>query len=153
MTATERDQRQQSGSTPRPDGPVAPARLATYAELAARPAPDLPQRNGPGVAAVLLAILGLFLCWALGLGAVPAIAGLACGGVALRRAGAGTASRPLAVTGLALSGLALAASVFFLVVQGRQIRSDEDCFDRSKHPTWLDRQRCLDRELHSGRTR
>ncbi|KWX03639.1 hypothetical protein TH66_12450 [Carbonactinospora thermoautotrophica] len=151
MTATERDQRQPGGSGRRLDVPVAPARLAAYAELATRP--ELPQRNAPGIAAVLLAVLGLFLCWALGIGAVPAIAGLACGGVALRRARAGQASRPLAVTGLVLAGLALAVSVFFLVVEGRQIRSAEDCFDRSRHPTWLDRQHCLEQQLRSGEGR
>ena len=72
-------------------------------------------RNGAGLASLILGIIGLLLCWLLGIGIVPGIIGLILGVVGMRRAKRGLATnRGVAIAGVVTSVIAIIASAVFL---------------------------------------
>ncbi|WP_337060137.1 DUF4190 domain-containing protein [Kineococcus sp. G2] len=74
-------------------------------------------RNGAGLASLILGIVGLLLCWFLGIGIVPGIIGLILGIVGMKRAKRGEATnRGVAIAGVVTSVLAVLASAVFLAI-------------------------------------
>ena len=74
-------------------------------------------RNGAGLASLILGVIGLLLCWLLGIGIVPGIIGLILGVVGMRRAKRGLATnRGVAIAGVVTSALAIIASAVVIAI-------------------------------------
>ncbi|WP_432505497.1 DUF4190 domain-containing protein [Kineococcus arenarius] len=74
-------------------------------------------RNGAGLASLILGIVGLLLCWFLGIGIIPGIIGLILGIVGMKRAKRGLATnRGVAIAGVVTSVLAVIASAIVLAI-------------------------------------
>ena len=74
-------------------------------------------RNGVGVAALVLGIVGLALCWTVLGGVVLGILGVVFGAVGVRRVARGEAThRGMALAGLITGGVGLVVGVMLLVV-------------------------------------
>ncbi|NAZ85826.1 DUF4190 domain-containing protein [Kineococcus indalonis] len=74
-------------------------------------------RNGAGLASLILGVIGLLLCWLLGIGIVPGLIGLVLGIVGMRRARRGEATnRGVAIAGVVTSAIAVVASAVFLAL-------------------------------------
>jgi Domain of unknown function (DUF4190) len=89
-----------------------PQPYATYPQV-----PAAPRRDGLGVAALIVAIVGLLFTWSVVLGFALGVVAVFLGFAGRGRAKRGEASNgPVALAGIALGALAVVVSLFFIVI-------------------------------------
>jgi len=109
--------------------------------------PSAPARNGFGVAALVLGVVGiLFAVLFFPLGFVLALAGIGLGIAGLRRASKGEATnRGMAITGIALSVIALLIAIALGALVGYIFNEARDCTDPELSQT--EQQQCIEDRL------
>jgi hypothetical protein len=79
--------------------------------------PAAPRRDGLGIAALIVAIVGLLFTWSVVLGVVLGVVAVGLGFAGRARVKSGEASNgPVALAGIALGALAVVVSLFFIVI-------------------------------------
>lgn len=105
------------------------------------------QRNGLGIAALVLGIIGLLTSWAV-FGGLFGLLAIILGFVGLGRVRRGEASnRGMSITGIVLGVLSVAIAVLVAVAFGALWDRFKDCGDPNL--TEAQRQECVNRELNS----
>jgi hypothetical protein len=99
-----------------------------------KPAPDTP-RNGLGIAALVLGIIGLVLAWVPALAFVFGTPGVILGALGIRRARRGIAANSgMAKWGTTLSALAVVAGVISYLAWANVYFGDDDSSQSKAHP-------------------
>lgn len=130
----------QYGQQPYPQSP-------SYGVSPGGPAAGSGQRNGLGIAALVLGILGLVTSW-LVIGALFGLLAIIFGFVGLGRVRRREANnRGMSITGIVLGVLSVVFAVLIVFLIGAVWDRTKDCFD----PDLTDQERaeCVDRELES----
>jgi hypothetical protein len=118
--------------------------------------PNVPMaapRNGMGIAALILGIIGLLTFWTVFGGILLGLLALIFGILGFRRTRRGEATNSgVSVTGIVLGSLALVASVVVLIagvslLHSQKFQNYQDCIDHAS--TASQRQDCVDQFRHS----
>ncbi len=120
-------------TVPSPSGPGVPPPPAGFGGTAGGPPfaggfPSAPRRSGKAIAALVLGISGLLLCFI----AVPAILAIVFGVLGMKeiKRSAGTVSgRGMAIAGLVLGIVGLISAVVFWIAVGFGLANSKDVFD------------------------